>query len=429
MKRHLFLSTMLASTLLASQASALDLSISSCKYFNLFCSDNQQTAQAPIQNIEAYQPFSFSNFFNSWQLPPLPAVFNIGNGDTAQVQNAQLQTQVNYSPNTIPTNKAGSENTINSSDFGLGVKNDGSTPKTSGLLTKNQILSAKANLDVVLTKCADGSTACISQVTKGQTTPDSKTGDTTTPTQNGGLSNYNPNGGGFWSQNGGEETDNKDEMAYSSQQIQSLNNSYSSVKSPLSSGSVSNVDFGAGSGDCSGNGIINKAANLSILDTVKFDTSRICKAFGKKITVVDAKRGCSGPSRHCFGEAIDFEINSYGNRQQQALLIVSFIALGYDIGSYEDNFPLHADNEKSSYWKTWSRWAHKNGQAPLPYQQQVVDALNIIGMPARSAHEFRSTYGKPSKQQLMQKAQAAIRATGNQRLIDGILSGQALSPQ
>jgi hypothetical protein len=422
MNRHLFLAISLTSLLAFSSSQALTLEFSTCNFFNYGCS---KTIQNSVQ--ENSGGFSFANFFNKWELPKWEISSFFGNAQNNEnpVQVAQLGGT--FSPSIINTDKTSDPNTPGSSDFGIGKtsQTDGATPKT--LLTPKELFEKQAFFEGVLQKCADGSTTCIAQVTQGQKTQDSNNKLPDTMPSGSGLSGYSPNNGSFWAQNGGSETDHQDEMVYTQQQVQTMQNSYSSLKDPLSAGAVSNRDFGSGTADCSGNGIINKAANIAILDTVKFDTARLCTAFGKKITVVDAVRSCSGPSRHCFREAIDFEINGYGGREQQAMLIVSLIALGYNIGSYENNFPLHADSEKSSYWKTWSRWAHKNGQAPLPYQQQVVDALNIIGMPARSAHEFRSKYGKPSKQSMMQKAQSAIKSSGNQKLIDKILAGQALS--
>lgn len=423
MNRHLFLAISLSSFLVFSTSQALTLEFSTCNFFNYGC---DRTSQDSVQKNTG--SFSFANFFNKWELPKWEVPSFFGNAQNTENPAQVAQLGGTFSPSTINIdNKTSDSNSPKSSDFGIGKTNppDGATPQT--LLSLDELLKKQANFKDVLQKCADGSATCIAQVTQGQKTqdPNNKLPDTTS--SGSGLSGYNPNNGSFWAQNGGQETDHQDEMVYTPQQIQTMEKSYSSLKEPLSVGSVSNKDFGAGTADCSGNGIINKAANIAILDTVKFDTARLCTAFGKKITIVDAVRNCSGPSRHCFREAIDFEINGYGGREQQAMLIVSLIALGYNIGSYENNFPLHADSEKSSYWKTWSRWAHKNGQAPLPYQQQVVDALNIIGMPARSASEFRSKYGKPSKQSMMQKAQSAIRTSGNQKLIDKILAGQALA--
>jgi hypothetical protein len=165
--------------------------------------------------------------------------------------------------------------------------------------------------------------------------------------------------------------------------------------------------LGSGGENCQSNFGVN--GNMSgTTARVRFDTNRLCVAFGKRIKVIDAKRGCGGPSRHCFGEAIDYEVKSYGDRKQQALLVVAFIALGYNIGSYEKGFPIHSDHEEAGKWKTWSRWAHTNGQAPLPYEDAVRDALSLIGMPANSALEFRSKYGNPPKTLMIQKAKAFL---------------------
>jgi hypothetical protein len=167
--------------------------------------------------------------------------------------------------------------------------------------------------------------------------------------------------------------------------------------------------LGSGGENCQSNFGVNGNMN-GTTNRLRFDTNRLCVAFGKRLKVVDAKRGCGGPSRHCLGEAIDFDEKVFGDRKQQAIAIVAFISLGYNIGSYEKNFPLHADHEEASKWKTWSRWAHTNGQAALPYADAVRDALSLIGMPANSAAEFRSKYGNPPKSTMSAKAKAFLQS-------------------
>lgn len=161
--------------------------------------------------------------------------------------------------------------------------------------------------------------------------------------------------------------------------------------------------LGAGGENCGGIGAYG-SLSPAVTARVKFDLNRICNAFGKRIKIIDSKRSCGGPSRHCFGEAVDYEVKTYGDRQQQALLVVAFIALGYNLGSYERGFPLHADHEEARYWKTWSRWAQINGRAALPYELAARDALSLIGLPANSANEFRAKYGHPPKQAVSQRA-------------------------
>ncbi len=176
--------------------------------------------------------------------------------------------------------------------------------------------------------------------------------------------------------------------------------------------------------NCEPFGVINKASNINIRPEVKYDLARICSAFGRKLVVVDAVRAnqtfsnpCQPPSRHLSAEAIDFEIDNYGTRQDQAMLLVALIGLGYNIGSYQKNFPLHADRGQCPHWQTWSKIARSAPSQYIPYQQQVVDALNIIGKPARSSGEFTSLYGKFPRSEMVKAAKKAIQKTGNQKLI------------
>lgn len=167
--------------------------------------------------------------------------------------------------------------------------------------------------------------------------------------------------------------------------------------------------LGSGGQNCTNNYGVDGNLN-GTSPRVKFDTNRICVAFGRRIKVVSAKRDqpCSSGSQHGCGTAVDYEVKTYGDRKQQALLVVAWIALGYNIGSYERAFPLHADHENSGAWKTWSRWAHTNGKAPLPYEDAVKDALSLIEMPANSASEFRSKYGYATKATMVAKAKAFL---------------------
>jgi hypothetical protein len=167
--------------------------------------------------------------------------------------------------------------------------------------------------------------------------------------------------------------------------------------------------LGSGGQNCTNNFGVDGSLN-GTSPRVKFDTNRICVAFGRRIKVVSAFRGgtCHSGSQHSCGTAVDYEVKTYGDRKQQALLVVAWIALGYNIGSYERGFPLHADHENSGAWKTWSRWAHTNGKAPLPYEDAVRDALSLIEMPANSASEFRSKYGYATKATMIGKAKAFL---------------------
>jgi len=167
--------------------------------------------------------------------------------------------------------------------------------------------------------------------------------------------------------------------------------------------------LGSGGQNCTNNFGVDGSLN-GTSPRVKFDTNRICVAFGRRIKVVSAKRPqpCSSGSQHGCGTAVDYEVKTYGDRKQQALLVVAWIALGYNIGSYERAFPLHADHENSGAWKTWSRWAHTNGKASLPYEDAVKDALSLIEMPANSASEFRSKYGYVTKATMIAKAKAFL---------------------
>jgi hypothetical protein len=177
--------------------------------------------------------------------------------------------------------------------------------------------------------------------------------------------------------------------------------------------------LGNSNADCGNNGLTKGGSGLQ--SKLLSDSAFLCKLFGKKLSFADGKRSgpCGSPgARHNCGEALDFNVEYVGDKKRQALLVLGFMSLGYNVASYEGNFPLHADfyNYQScggvrppngSCWGSWSRWAHTNGKAKLPYHPAIKDALILIGLPANSAQEFHSSYagkGISSKSNIQAKA-------------------------
>ncbi len=208
---------------------------------------------------------------------------------------------------------------------------------------------------------------------------------------------------------------------------------FSSLQPALGPDALTNYKPTGADPKCDNFGVINKSSNINVLSQVKFDLGRICSAMQRKLVVVDAVRAnkvfsdpCQPPSRHLSREAIDYEIKNYGAREDQMMLIIAFISLGYNIGSYQNNFPLHADRGQCPHWQTWSKVANSSPSQYLPYQQPVVDALNAIGLPARSSGEFTSLYGRVSRSVMKQKAQEVIKRTGNQKMIEFLIPQESI---
>ncbi len=190
------------------------------------------------------------------------------------------------------------------------------------------------------------------------------------------------------------------------------------ARRPLTSSEMANFSElpPAPAGSCPNFGVNGNMNN--IIPKIKFDTNCLCIAFGGQIKMVSGHRP-GDPRNHGQGLAIDIAENNYKDRQKDALFVVALIGLNYNIGSYHPGFgSFHADRENSGRWKTWSGVAHTNysGSYARNYYQQVQDALNLIGMPAQSAAQFRSTYGNPSQASMSAKAKSYIESNGSDTL-------------
>lgn len=174
------------------------------------------------------------------------------------------------------------------------------------------------------------------------------------------------------------------------------------------------LGVGGEDADCSNFGVSGNMNGTTAI--LRFDTARLCRMFGRKIKVIDAKRSCSNSSRHCLGEAMDYEIRAFGDRKTQALLVIALIGLGYNTASYTYNFPLHSDHERSGKWKTWSGVTGTNyrGTNSRPYDIAIRDALHLIGKPANSASEFRSKYGNPTKNEMSERSLKYLKQFGGE---------------
>lgn len=196
------------------------------------------------------------------------------------------------------------------------------------------------------------------------------------------------------------------------------NGGFSQSYTPLTTEEMKNLPkLGSQNADCSNFGVNGNMNGTS--EILRMDTNRLCISFGKKIKVVDAKRGgdCRSGAQHNCGRAMDVDVNSFGDKKTRVLLVLAFICSGYNVGSYEKGFPAHFDHEfptgstcssDGKAWKTWSRWAHTNGKAPLPYEDYVRDAMSLMGFQAKSSTEFRQNPGCPTKAVMAQKAKEAL---------------------
>lgn len=250
---------------------------------------------------------------------------------------------------------------------------------------------------------------------------------------------YLSNSGGLKSSEqkafGGPEGETPQSFVSDPRQLQSMQSQpgYVSAAQSLQTGltpqTFSKYDPTGNIQGCEGFGVVNKASNINLLPQVKIDLGKICVAMKRKIVVVDAVRGggratycsnpCQPPSRHNCSEAIDFETKSYGSRNDQAMLILALIALGFNIGSYQDNFPLHADKGLCPKWQTWSYIARQKGTY-LPYQQPVIDALSMMGF---SGVTGSANMPRLSRNEMMQRARSAIQRVAGDDFLKKLIEG------
>lgn len=342
MNRHLFLAISLTSLLAFSSSQALTLEFSTCNFFNYGCG---KTIQNSVQ--ENSGGFSFANFFNKLELPALkvPSWFGDSQNTEKLAQVAQLGGGT-FSPSVINTDKTSDPNAPGSADFGIGKSNsDGSTPQ--GLLSKKQIFDKQANFKDILQKCADGSTACISQANQ------SKTDTATTTTYSPGLVTgdnltgvQSPN---YDSHESMQESYGPVTPGINNTQLSSVANSYDGAK----------VNFAnPGSGNCSGYGIdvggscASKAFQQQFLSTV----SNLCSNLtGKRLKITsgyrdpacNARVGGASQSSHMSGLAMDTSLEGY-SQDEKVIVALYFMAQGFNnFGGYGPNGAMHLDMRNS----------------------------------------------------------------------------------
>lgn len=322
-----------------------------CKFFGFFCGDSAQISQNSGGVETQPQAFSFTNFFDQWKQQTSEwkvSSFFGGNVETPVVQTAQQ---------TTGQGETFSPNTVNTSDFGVNKK-PLVTDNGTNLLSIEEILKRKGNMQDVLNKCANNDPICIAQVAqqKGATIPtedklsDPKNTNPITPGSDYGGPRTSDNLTGTQSPNydSGEENHINSgplvrgvEDSQIKQSVQNYNGSQYFVNRGTGSCADYGIDVGGSCPDRESYKSDFKATMSNLCSNLTGKRLKITS--GNRSAACNARVGGASGSSHMSGLAMDTRLDNY-TEGEKVIIVMYLAAQGFNnFGGYGPNGAMHFD--------------------------------------------------------------------------------------